>query len=260
MNVKTALVSKLMSKHRFYTKHNFMTTVFYPAAARGHVNFGWLDSHHSFSFGHWYDPAKVHFGALRVLNDDVVQGGGGFGMHPHDNMEIVSIPLSGNLTHKDSTGTDGMIQTGDVQIMSAGSGIRHSEYNGSKTEPVNFLQVWVIPKKQNIKPRYDQKNFSEANRMNAWQVVVSPQEEDGGAWINQDARFALTTLEAGKELSFKPAFKENGVYLFLIDGQVQVGETTLQKRDAIGISETDEITIRAEKTSQLLAIEVPMLA
>src|SRR5574339_113920 len=126
-------------------------TTLHPASERGHVNFGWLDSHHSFSFGHWYDPNKIHFGALRVLNDDIVQGGGGFGTHPHDNMEIVSIPLNGALAHKDSTGTDGIIQTGDVQIMSAGSGIRHSEFNHSKTNPVNFLQIWVFPKQQNIK-------------------------------------------------------------------------------------------------------------
>src|SRR5947207_10686706 len=134
-----------------------MKTVFHPASERGHVNFGWLDSHHSFSFGHWYNPEKIHFGALRVLNDDQVKGGAGFGTHPHDNMEIVSIPLSGALAHKDSTGTDGLIQTGDVQIMSAGTGIEHSEYNASKTEQVNFLQIWIIPKKTNIKPHYDQK-------------------------------------------------------------------------------------------------------
>ena len=136
-----------------------MKTIFHPASERGHVNFGWLDSHHSFSFGHWYDPEKTHFGALRVLNDDVVKGGAGFGMHPHDNMEIVSIPLSGSIAHKDSTGTDGIIKTGDVQIMSAGSGISHSEFNASKTDPVNFLQLWVFPAKEDIKPRYDQKTF-----------------------------------------------------------------------------------------------------
>lgn len=237
-----------------------MKTTFYPAAQRGHANFGWLDSHHSFSFGQWHDPAKIHFGALRVLNDDVVQGNGGFGTHPHDNMEIISIPLSGALKHKDSTGTDGIIQTGDVQIMSAGSGIRHSEYNDSKTDPVNFLQLWIVPKKQNIKPRYDQKNFSEANRINSWQIVVSPREEDGGVWINQDARIALTKLEAGKEISVEPVFKQNGVYIFLLDGEINVGDSTLQKRDAIGISETDKIHITANQISQILAIEVPMLS
>jgi len=184
-----------------------MQTIFYPAPERGHVNFGWLDSHHSFSFGHWYDPAKVHFGALRVLNDDIVSGGGGFGTHPHDNMEIVSIPLKGSLAHKDSTGTDGIIRTGDVQIMSAGSGIRHSEFNHSKTEPTNFLQIWVFPKQRDIKPRYDQRRFDTKDRINKWQVVVSPDQKENALWINQDARFALANLEEGKEISLVPKFK-----------------------------------------------------
>ena len=235
-----------------------MKTVFHPATERGHADFGWLDSHHSFSFGHWHNPEKMHFGALRVLNDDIVKGGGGFPAHPHDNMEIVSIPLSGALAHKDSTGTDGIIKTGDVQIMSAGSGIRHSEYNASQTDPVNFLQVWVFPKQANIKPRYDQKTFDVSKRQNQWQVVVSADENDGGVWINQDARFALTDLEAGKEISYSPAFNGNGVYVFVLEGEVEVGNARLNKRDAIGISETGNFVIKAGKASQLLAIEVPM--
>lgn len=235
-----------------------MKKVVYPSSERGHVNFGWLDSHHSFSFGHWYHPEKIHFGALRVLNDDVVSGGGGFPTHPHDNMEIVSIPLNGALAHKDSTGTDGIIKAGDVQIMSAGSGIRHSEFNASKTDPVNFLQVWVFPKVKNIKPHYDQKTFNTADRQNKWQVVVSPNEQDGGVWINQDARFALATVEAGKEVLFTPAFKGNGVYFFVLDGEVEIGDTSLGKRDAIGVYETDSLTVKASKTAEVLAIEVPM--
>ena len=237
-----------------------MQSIFYPASERGHVNFGWLDSHHSFSFGHWYDPAKVHFGALRVLNDDIVKGGGGFGTHPHDNMEIVSIPLAGSLQHKDSTGTDGVIKTGDVQIMSAGSGIRHSEFNESKTENVNFLQVWVFPKKENIQPRYDQKAFDPADRINRWQFVVSPDEQDAGMWINQDARFALTKLEEGKEIVFEPKFKGNGVDFFVIDGEIETANKTLAKRDAVGISEAEHIAVKAKRTSDILAIEVPMLS
>ena len=237
-----------------------MQTIFYPAPERGHVNFGWLDSHHSFSFGHWYDPAKVHFGALRVLNDDIVSGGGGFGTHPHDNMEIVSIPLKGSLAHKDSTGTDGIIRTGDVQIMSAGSGIRHSEFNHSKTEPTNFLQIWVFPKQRDIKPRYDQRRFDTKDRINKWQVVVSPDEKENALWINQDARFALANLEEGKEFSFVPKFKGNGVYVFVIDGEITIDNKKIGKRDAIGISETDGFTIKANKSSEILAIEVPMLS
>ena len=235
-----------------------MRTIFHPAAERGHVDFGWLNSHHSFSFGHWYDPAKVHFGALRVLNDDLVKGGGGFPTHPHDNMEIVSIPLKGALAHKDSTGTDGIIRTGDVQIMSAGTGIRHSEMNASASEPVSFLQIWVIPKKENIKPRYDQKTFDASGRQNSWQVVVSPDEKESAIWINQDARFALSHLEAGKQISFEPRFKGNGVYIFLLDGEITIGDKTIQRRDALGISDTDSFTIQANQDADILAIEVPM--
>src|SRR5271154_1830951 len=151
-----------MFKHCLNYFH--MQSIFHPASQRGQANFGWLDSHHSFSFGQWYDPAKIHFGALRVLNDDIVNGAGGFGTHPHDNMEIISIPLVGSLAHKDSMGTDGVIKTGDVQIMSAGTGIAHSEFNASKTEPTNFLQIWIIPKVKNIKPRYEQKEFKATDR------------------------------------------------------------------------------------------------
>jgi hypothetical protein len=237
-----------------------MKTFFYPASERGHVDFGWLNSFHSFSFGHWYDPSKVHFGALRVLNDDQVRGGGGFGIHPHDNMEIVSIPLQGELSHKDSIGTQGLIKTGDVQIMSAGTGIQHSEMNASKTDPVSFLQIWIIPKKANIKPRYDQKTFDLSQRINKWQIVVSPEEKEGGVWINQDARFALTKLEEGKSIEYEPKFVKSGVYLFLIDGQVEAGGRQVSRRDAIGFSDTDKVSIKASEDSEILAIEVPMLS
>jgi quercetin 2,3-dioxygenase len=237
-----------------------MTTQFYPASQRGHVNFGWLDSHHSFSFGNWHDPEKVHFGALRVLNDDIVKEGRGFDTHPHDNMEIVSIPLKGALAHKDNTGTEGIIYSGDVQIMSAGSGIRHSEYNASHYDPVNFLQVWVFPKQQNIKPRHDQKTFDLAGREGKWQVVVSPDEKDGGVWINQDARFAMTKLPAGKEIGFAPAFSGNGVYIFILEGEVTIAGKKLERRDGLGISGTDAFTIQAGVDSEILAIEVPMFA
>jgi quercetin 2,3-dioxygenase len=237
-----------------------MTNIYYPASERGHVNFGWLDSHHSFSFGNWHDREKVHFGALRVLNDDLVKGGKGFDTHAHDNMEIISIPLKGALAHKDSTGTEGILYTGDVQIMSAGSGIRHSEYNASHYDPVSFLQIWIFPKHQNIKPRHDQKAFDPAGRINQWQVVVSPQEGEGALWINQDARLALAHLEKDKELGFTPSFTANGIYLFVIEGAVMVNGTKLEKRDAIGISSTDSFLIRADQDSELLAIEVPMFA
>ncbi|GAO41732.1 pirin family protein [Flavihumibacter petaseus] len=236
-----------------------MKSIFHPAGERGHANFGWLDSHHSFSFGRWYDPGKIHFGALRVLNDDTVRAGAGFGTHPHDNMEIVSIPLSGFLKHRDSTGTDGLIQTGDVQIMSAGSGIEHSEYNGSKTDAVEFLQIWVYPKLADIKPRYAQKSFDEAGRKQQWQVVVSPDADSTGVSINQDAVFSLAALEAGTSLKYQKHFENNGVYFFLLEGTVNINGQELQRRDGFGVWNTDDITVTAGTAAKVLAIEVPML-
>lgn len=233
-----------------------MKKTIHRAPDRGHVNFGWLDSYHSFSFGQFHNPEKVHFGALRVLNDDVVSGGGGFGKHPHDNMEIVSIPLSGALAHSDSTGNSGTIQPGDIQIMSAGSGIQHAEYNASKTDAVNFLQIWVFPKERNIKPRYDQKNFRVTERKNSWQTVVSNSNPDA-VWINQDASFSFTDLDAGKEIDYTPA-AGHGVYLFVIDGTLETAGETLNKRDAVGVEETDKVNIKAVTPSTILAIEVPM--
>ena len=236
-----------------------MKTKIQRAAERGKADFEWLNSHHSFSFGHFHDPQKMHFGALRVLNDDVVQGGQGFGAHPHDNMEIISIPLKGALAHKDSTGTDGIIKTGDVQIMSAGTGIRHSEYNASQIEEVNFLQIWILPKQRNIKPRYEQKTFDVSERKNKWQTVVSPDENDGGVWINQDAAFSLAHQDNGSALTYKNKFAGNGVYLFVIDGEVEVNGQLLSKKDAMEISDSDEFKVKAVSDAELLAIEVPML-
>ena len=191
-----------------------MKAILHKAADRGHVNFGWLDSHHSFSFGHYNDPEKIHFGALRVLNDDVVSGGGGFGTHPHDNMEIVSIPLKGNLEHKDSIGTHAVIRQNDVQIMSAGTGIQHSEKNQHEGEEVRFLQIWVFPKEKNIKPRYDQKTFNPADRLNKLKTVVAPDDVDA-VWINQDAWFSLGKFENGHIENYKIKNDGNGVYAFV---------------------------------------------
>jgi quercetin 2,3-dioxygenase len=235
-----------------------MKTILQKAAERGAADHGWLNARHYFSFANYHDPSKVHFGLLRVLNDDIVAGGTGFPTHPHDNMEIVTIPLSGAIQHKDSTGGNGIINTGDVQIMSAGSGVRHSEFNASKTEMLNLFQLWVFPKKRNIEPRYDQRSFSTEDRINKWQYVVSPNEADNGLWINQDARFALTKIEAGKELTYTNAFKGNGVYLVVINGSVKVNDIELSKRDALGIYDTDTFTITATEDAELLAVEVPM--
>ncbi|CAN5272429.1 pirin family protein [soil metagenome] len=225
---------------------------------RGHANLEWLNSYHSFSFGSWHDPAKMNFGALRVLNDDSVDAGQGFGTHPHDNMEIVSIPLSGTIAHKDSTGTDGLIKTGDVQIMSAGTGIRHSEFNPSKEEGLKFLQIWVMPKKRKIEPRYDQKSFKASDRQNKWQVVVSPDEKDEALWINQDCVFSLANITAGNSLSYSCKFPGNGTYLFVIEGSVEIMGQSLQKRDAAGISDADSFEVKANEDSYVLCIEVPM--
>jgi quercetin 2,3-dioxygenase len=236
-----------------------MKQVFHPANERGTANFGWLQARQSFSFGQWYDPEKVHFGALRVLNDDVIQGGGGFPTHPHDNMEIVTIPLTGALAHKDSTGGEGIITAGDVQIMSAGKGVRHSEYNASATETASLLQIWLFPKEANIQPRYDQRNFDITARKNKWQVVVSPDAADGGMWINQEARFSLTRLDQGAGIHYENKFSGNGMYIFLIEGSVSAGDYQLNRRDALGVYETNSIEINAQQASEVLLIEIPML-
>jgi redox-sensitive bicupin YhaK (pirin superfamily) len=233
-----------------------MQSIYFPAAERGHTRTGWLDSYHSFSFGNWYDPGKIQFGALRVLNDDKVGPAAGFGMHPHSNMEIVSIPLDGALLHKDSTGREGLIRAGDVQIMSAGTGIMHAETNVSGSEPVRFLQIWVFPKEKNIAPRYAQKTFPVSGRNNAWQVVVSPDERKGALWINQDAQFSLSRLDAGKSISYDHQFRESLIYIFVIEGEISVGGQLLKRRDALGM-ENGAVSMNALKDAEILTIEIP---
>ena len=219
-----------------------MKTLLFKAADRGTADYGWLKPHYYFRFAQYHDNAKVHFGLLRVLNDDFIAGGGSFPTHPHDNMEIVTIPFTGALKHKDSTGGEGVIQAGDIQIMSAGTGVQHSEANASATDPVTLFQVWIFPKERNIKPRYDQKTFDVTERANKWQTVVSPVDADNALWINQDARFALTKLDAGKEITYSNAFAGNGVFLVVINGSVMVDGDQLNKRVALGISETESLS------------------
>ena len=235
-----------------------MKKTLYSAADRGSADYGWLKPNYYFSFSNYHNPSKVHFGVLRVLNDDFIMGGGAFPTHPHDNMEIVTIPFTGALQHKDNTGGQGIIKAGDIQIMSAGSGIQHSEANASATEAVTLFQIWLFPKIKNITPRYDQRTFEIADRNNQWQIIVSPREEDNALWINQDARFALTNLSAGKSIEYKNAFDGNGVFLVVINGSVEIDGTTLNKRDALGISEVNQFTIKANVDAELLAIEIPM--
>ena len=234
-----------------------MKIILHKANERGHVNHGWLDAQHSFSFGSWYHPEKIHFGKLRVLNDDTVKQGMGFSKHPHDNMEIVSIPLSGDLHHKDSTGRDEIIRQHDVQIMSAGSGIAHSETNANADKEVKFLQLWVMPKEMNITPRYEQKTFRPEDRINQILTVVAP-DDDKAVWINQDAWFSLANLSAEFSKEYPLHKKENGVYVFVLKGNVMVNEQTLAPRDGYGIWDTEAIQINAETDADILLIEVPM--
>ncbi|HRE10570.1 MAG TPA: pirin family protein [Ignavibacteria bacterium] len=235
-----------------------MKTTLHKAETRGKADHGWLNSHHTFSFASYHNPERVRFGLLRVLNDDIVHAGEGFGTHPHDNMEIISIPLSGALAHKDSTGNEHVINTGDVQIMSAGSGLYHSEYNASKKEAVNFLQIWVFPKERDIEPRYDQRSYDPDDRKNKFQLVVSPEKESSSLWINQDSYFSLTDLEKGSSIEYKLHNPANGIYLFLIEGSIRAGDIQLNKRDGLGIEDTNSINLTAAENSQLLLIEVPM--
>ncbi|MCB1177946.1 MAG: pirin family protein [Leptospiraceae bacterium] len=225
--------------------------------SRGFADFGWLKTHHTFSFGHYFNPNRIQFGALRVLNDDIVAPGMGFSTHGHENMEIISIPLHGSIAHKDSTGTDGIINTGEVQVMSAGSGIRHSEFNPSPEKSLNFLQIWVLPKIKNINPRYDQKEFSKDARINRFQTIVSPDQSSESLWINQDAYFNLANIEKGKLLSYFLKNEANGTYIFVISGKISIANEILEKRDGFGISNESEISIEAIEDSEILLIEVP---
>ncbi len=235
-----------------------MKKVLHRASERGFANHGWLKSYHSFSFSSYYNPNKMNFGLLRVLNDDVVAGGKGFGTHSHQDMEIVSIPLYGALAHKDSTGRSEVIRSGEVQIMSAGRGIAHSEFNHSQTDDVNFLQIWVYPKEQGIEPRYEQKVFPEADRKNRFQTVVSPDRASGGIWINQDAYFSLGDFDADKAITYTLNSLSHGVYFFVIEGAAEIGGETLQTRDALGIWDSDAVNVKFLQPTKLLAIEVPM--
>lgn len=234
-----------------------MKTSFYKADDRGHANHGWLESWHTFSFAQYYNPQRSHFGALRVLNDDYIAAGMGFGTHPHDNFEIVTIPLEGAVEHKDSMGNHGIIKRGDVQIMSAGSGIAHSEFNASKEELLKLFQIWVFPKERNIAPRYDQKTYPLEGRKNSWQVVVSPTHE-GAVWINQDAYFNLGHFDANSNVDYKMNTNGNGVFLMVVEGQAEVDGQVLNRRDAIGVWGVDSVTIKTSAETELLAIEIPM--
>jgi len=236
-----------------------MDKIFFPANERGHNDIGWLKANFSFSFGPYYNPEKIRFGALRVLNDDIIAAGRGFGTHPHDNMEIITIPLKGGLEHKDSMGNTGVITAGEVQIMSAGTGVQHSEYNASQTEEANTLQIWLYPKELNIAPRYDQKNFNSLMKINQLTTLVSSVKSDETLWINQDATFSMGEFETGQTLSYEIKHQGNGAYVFLLEGSVKINDSLLNKRDALGVYNVSSITIETESHSRLLIIDTPML-
>ncbi len=233
--------------------------IIHEADKRGHANHGWLDAWHSFSFASWYDPTKVNFGMLRVLNDDTVAGGTGFGKHPHDNMEIVTVVLEGALEHKDSMGNTESIHVDEVQAMSAGTGITHSEYNHNKDEKVRLFQIWIFPEKQNVKPQYNQAYFKKEDRINKLQTIASPiTNTDAGLKINQQAWIYRTALEEGKTITVTPHNTNNGLYLLLVEGNVTIMDKELNRRDAIGVYDTDAVEIKATNNSEVLIIEVPM--
>jgi quercetin 2,3-dioxygenase len=235
-----------------------MKTVFHSADTRGHADHGWLNAHHSFSFAQWYNPERVHFGALRVLNDDIVAPKMGFGKHPHDNMEIITIPMEGILRHQDSMGNSSEILPGEVQVMSAGTGIQHSEFNVDNDNALKLFQIWVFPREKGVKPRYDQKAFSPESRHNQWQQIVSPNPDDEGTWIHQDAWFHLADLDAGNSLDYVVRKPGNGIYILLIDGEATAAGQSLGRRDAVGVTETDNVTIAATTNAKVLLMEVPM--
>lgn len=235
-----------------------MNAIYHENESRGLADHGWLVSRHTFSFASYFNPERMNFGLLRVLNDDIVQPTRGFGTHPHDNMEIVSIPLHGSLRHQDSMGNEHIISAGEVQIMSAGTGLTHSEYNNSSSEDVNFLQIWVMPKERNITPRYGQEFFDAAGRKNRFQLLVAPHGLQETMWINQDAWFSLADIEAGQNVVYEKKDKEHGVYFFVIEGDINISGHDVHRRDGLGLADGEAYPAVAGTNAQLLAIEVPM--
>jgi redox-sensitive bicupin YhaK (pirin superfamily) len=233
-------------------------TVLHKANERGHADHGWLNAYHSFSFANWYNPDKVQFGVLRVLNDDTVAAGMGFGTHPHDNMEIITIPLEGDLAHKDSMGNEEIIKFGDVQVMSAGTGIRHSEFNPNEDKRTKLLQIWLFPNKRNVEPRYQQITLDVKDRQNKLQQILSPNPEDAGVWIHQDAWFHMGKFEKGITETYTVKRNENGVYAFIISGTVTINGQTLETRDALGITNTEKMEITATSDTEILLMDIPM--
>ena len=233
--------------------------ILHTAASRGKADHGWLLSYHTFSFANYYDEQRMHFGALRVLNDDKVAPGMGFGTHPHQNMEIISIPLSGDLEHKDSMGNTTVIKNGDIQVMSAGTGIQHSEFNKNKEKPVKFLQIWLFPNKRNVTPRYDQLALVKEERLNKFQQILSPNPTDDGVWIHQDAWFHIGKFDQGNSINYPIKKQGNGMYAFVLYGQFEIAGQKLKERDALGITDFDNFELKAlTQDAEILLMEIPM--
>jgi redox-sensitive bicupin YhaK (pirin superfamily) len=263
-NVKQAestydkLIKKVGFNHLPNKEYKTMNTVIHKAETRGNANHGWLNSNHTFSFANYHNPERMNFGVLRVLNDDRVQAGMGFGTHPHDNMEIISIPLEGDLEHKDSIGNVAVIKEGDVQVLSAGTGITHSEYNKNKDKEVKFLQIWIFPKEKNVSPRYDQISIRDIEKENKFYQVLSPSKEDQGVWINQDAWFNLGKFSKGSRDQYKIQKPGNGVYVFVLEGDVEINGEQLSLRDGMGIWDAESINLMANSDARVLLMDVPM--
>lgn len=232
-------------------------TFLHLAASRGHAQHDWLDTYHTFSFADYYDPQRMGFGALRVLNDDTIAAGGGFSSHPHRDMEIVTIPLTGALAHKDSLGNSSVITAGEVQVMSAGTGVVHSEFNASQSEPVSLLQIWILPRAPGNSPRYAQARFEEAQRHNRWQTVVSGDGADGALMVRQSVCFRLAKLESGTKLDLPTLAPGRGIYFFVIEGEVKVAGQVLKRRDGLGLTDSKDGVITAASEAFILAIDVP---
>ncbi len=252
------LIQKVGFNHLPNTEHKTMNTVIHRANTRGNANHGWLNSHHSFSFANYHNPERMNFGVLRVLNDDSVEAGKGFGTHPHDNMEIISIPLQGDLEHKDSMGTTAVIKEGDVQVMSAGTGIYHSEYNKNEDQQVKFLQIWVFPNKRDVAPRYDQISIKEIAKDNAFYQILSPNADDAGVWIHQDAWFHLGSFDKDAGDTYTIKKDRNGVYAFILEGEVVINGEHLGPRDGMGLWNIDRFDVSASTAARVLLMEVPM--
>ncbi|WP_396155551.1 pirin family protein [Flavobacterium sp.] len=232
--------------------------ILHKANTRGHANHGWLNAYHSFSFASWYNPERVQFGVLRVLNDDTVASGMGFGTHPHDNMEIITIPLEGDLAHKDSMGNAETIKTGDIQVMSAGTGIQHSEFNPNADHHTKLFQIWLFPKVRNVAPRYQQITLDTSDRHNKLQQILSPDADDAGVWIYQDAWFHMGNLDKGTTIDYNRKKVGNGLYVFVIKGSVKVDGQELEQRDGLGITDFDKVSFEATSDTEVLLMEVPM--